>query len=83
MLLSWLAFVIALSGTFQRSCSGGLDCFVAALIALGIGSIVGLVMALASFAARKERWLSWTALLLNGVPAVTGGRVILSVISQH
>jgi hypothetical protein len=82
VVLSWLACAIAWSGMFQRSCGQwGLDCVASAVIVLAIGATVGLLMACASFSAGTQRWLSWTVLLLNGVPAVACGALILMVLS--
>ncbi|AXA90506.1 hypothetical protein DPH57_04560 [Massilia sp. YMA4] len=54
--VSWLAFAVAWSGMFQRSCGQwGLDCVANGVIVLAIGATVGLLMACASFSAGIQR----------------------------
>lgn len=74
-LLTYLVALLLFNGVFlggAANCGGfGLTCLAESVLALGAGGLLGTLVALASLAGTdKQRWLSRTALVLNGLPAL-------------
>ncbi len=71
--LAWLLAALLLRGVFTggpAQCGDfGFSCLGNAVVAVALGSSAGTIAALCSFAGpRRQRWLCWLALLLNGAP---------------
>jgi hypothetical protein len=82
-LVSYALAILFTRGTFSRWAGGcgnfGLGCLGQGIMALGVGCLLGtLLAALALGHADAPTWHAWLALLMNGLPlAAIGGMALL------
>ncbi|WUR11075.1 hypothetical protein E7V67_015250 [[Empedobacter] haloabium] len=86
--LTYLVALLLYNGVFlggRAACGGfGLTCLFEALVTLVAGGVAGTLAALASLlSSRKQRWLSWLALELNGLAILGVGIFLLWALHAH